>query len=149
MGFHAIEALINARYFVFMQVYFHKARVACDEHLREFLRSWLAGGNFPIALTGHQRLTDNEVTAEIARDGLDQVSDGFFHANATRSRLHFLQLFVGREYSTDESTRIQAIDELESGTEPLRPGCLRCCQHGLPLRPIHARCIQPSMSTKC
>ena len=100
---------------MFMQVHHHKARVAYDEHLREFFRSWLSGGNFPMAPTERQPLTDNEVTAGVARDGLDQASDGFFHANAILSRRHFWQLFVTREYSTDEPTRTQAIDELESG----------------------------------
>ena len=46
-GWHAAEALVLARYFMFTQVYFHKIRVAYDIHLREALRELLPGGRFP------------------------------------------------------------------------------------------------------
>ncbi len=46
-GWHAAEALVLARYFMFTQVYFHKTRVAFDIHLREALRQLLPGGHFP------------------------------------------------------------------------------------------------------
>lgn len=46
-GWHAAEALVLARYFMFTQVYFHKTRVAFDLHLREALKTLLPGGSFP------------------------------------------------------------------------------------------------------
>ena len=46
-GWHAAEALVLARYFMFTQVYFHKTRVAYDIHLREALKEILPGGLFP------------------------------------------------------------------------------------------------------
>ena len=46
-GWHAAEALILARYFMFTQVYFHKTRVAFDHHLEHALREILPGGVFP------------------------------------------------------------------------------------------------------
>lgn len=46
-GWHAVESLILARYFMFTQVYFHRTRVAYDRHLREALRELLPGGTFP------------------------------------------------------------------------------------------------------
>jgi HD superfamily phosphohydrolase len=45
-GFHAAEALVLARYFMFTQVYFHKTRMAYDHHLHEALKSILPGGCF-------------------------------------------------------------------------------------------------------
>lgn len=36
-GFHAVEALIIARYWMHKQVYFHKTRVICDHHLHKAL----------------------------------------------------------------------------------------------------------------
>jgi HD superfamily phosphohydrolase len=46
-GWHAAEALVLARYFMFTQVYFHKTRVAYDHHLRKTLAEVLPGGSFP------------------------------------------------------------------------------------------------------
>lgn len=46
-GWHAAEALVLARYFMFTQVYFHKTRVAYDHHLRKTLATLLPGGCFP------------------------------------------------------------------------------------------------------
>ena len=46
-GWHAAEALVLARYFMFTQVYFHKSRVACDHHLRKTLAQMMPGGYFP------------------------------------------------------------------------------------------------------
>lgn len=46
-GWHAAEALVLARYFMFTQVYFHKTRVAFDLHLRHALSEMLPGGVFP------------------------------------------------------------------------------------------------------
>jgi HD superfamily phosphohydrolase len=46
-GWHAAEALILARYFMFTQVYFHKTRVAYDYHLQHALADLLPGGTFP------------------------------------------------------------------------------------------------------
>ena len=46
-GWHAAEALVLARYFMFTQVYFHKTRVAYDIHLREAMKTLLPGGRFP------------------------------------------------------------------------------------------------------
>ena len=45
-GIHSAEALLLARYFMFMQVYYHRVRVAYDFHLQQFLRAWLPGGRF-------------------------------------------------------------------------------------------------------
>lgn len=46
-GWHAAESLILARYYMFTQVYFHKARVAYDHHIGEALREVLPNGSFP------------------------------------------------------------------------------------------------------
>src|SRR3982074_1178103 len=43
-GWHAAEALVLARYFMFTQIYFHKTRVAYDWHMREALKVMLPGG---------------------------------------------------------------------------------------------------------
>jgi hypothetical protein len=54
-GWHAAEALVLARYFMFTQVYFHKTRVAYDIHLREALKEMLPGKHFPDPIGGNLR----------------------------------------------------------------------------------------------
>lgn len=46
-GWHAAEALVLARYFMFTQVYFHKTRVAYDIHIRGAMKELLPGGCYP------------------------------------------------------------------------------------------------------
>ena len=66
-GLHSAEALLLARYFMFMQVYHHRVRVAYDFHLQQFLQEWLPCGRFSTDTDEHQQLTDNEVFSEISR----------------------------------------------------------------------------------
>jgi len=62
-GIHSAEALLLARYFMYTQLYFHHVRRIYDIHLKEFLKSWLPEGSFPISIEKHLGITDNEVTA--------------------------------------------------------------------------------------
>ena len=110
-GIHAAEALLNARYFMFMQVYYHRVRVAYDHHLACFLEGWLPGGTYSIDLNEHLKLTDNEVTAGSSLHAADAASVSHQHANAIMNRHHFKQLYVARDYFDSEKS--EAIDELE------------------------------------
>jgi len=42
-GWHAVESLILARYYMFTQVYFHKTRVAYDHHINQAVKTILKG----------------------------------------------------------------------------------------------------------
>ena len=46
-GVHTVEGLILARYFMFLQVYFHRVRRAYDIHLGDVLKEILPNGRFP------------------------------------------------------------------------------------------------------
>ncbi|MBC7104890.1 MAG: HD domain-containing protein, partial [Firmicutes bacterium] len=46
-GLHTVEGLLLARYFMFLDVYFHKTRRILDLHLTEFLSELLPGGRYP------------------------------------------------------------------------------------------------------
>ena len=61
-GIHSAEALLLARYFMFMQVYHHHVRVAYDLHLKDFLKQWLPKGQFPEDWGGLKDLTDIQVS---------------------------------------------------------------------------------------
>lgn len=66
-GLHAAEGLLLARYFMFLQVYFHDVRRIYDRHLLDFLSAYLQDGHFPAQLDEYMQLTDDTVGAAIAK----------------------------------------------------------------------------------
>ncbi|MCR4418617.1 MAG: HD domain-containing protein [Clostridia bacterium] len=46
-GIHTVEGFLLARYFMFLDVYYHKTRRILDYHLAEFLTATLKGGTYP------------------------------------------------------------------------------------------------------
>ena len=49
-GLHAVEGFLLARYFMFVDVYFHRTRRILDIHLTEFIRDLLPGNTYPAAV---------------------------------------------------------------------------------------------------
>jgi len=88
-GIESAEALMLARYFMYSQVYFHPVRRIYDIHLKDFLKQWLSGGAFPIAVVRHLSLTDNEVTAAMLEAAFDDRKAGHDHARRIIRREHF------------------------------------------------------------
>ncbi len=99
-GWHAAEALILARYFMFTQVYFHKTRVAYDIHLLHALKEILPGGVFPkpegTALNEFVKSDDWRVL------GLLASGDGGEHGKRLASRDHYRMIYQTAEVQTDE-----------------------------------------------
>ena len=93
-GIHSSEALLLARFFMFVQVYHHRVRVAYDFHLKQFLQAWLPEGRFSTDLASHQKLTDDEVLAAILDSSRDSSSLGHEAAGRIVNRKHFRQLYV-------------------------------------------------------
>jgi uncharacterized protein len=99
-GWHAAEALVLARYFMFTQVYFHKTRVAYDIHLRGALREILPGGKFP-------KPEDEELKEFLKWDDwrvLGRLSEGAGgeHGERLRTRNHFRRIHATNEVCTEE-----------------------------------------------
>ena len=75
-GLNSAEALLLARYSMFMQVYLHPVRRIYDIHLKEFLREWLPQAQFPTDPREFLRISDIEVLAGIrqkAEEGMDSA----------------------------------------------------------------------------
>ncbi|HHY93429.1 MAG TPA: HD domain-containing protein, partial [Firmicutes bacterium] len=66
-GVQAVEELIFARYWMFIQVYFHKTRRIYDHYLSQFLRSYLSDGVLPalLRLEEYLALDDNLILQAI------------------------------------------------------------------------------------
>jgi HD superfamily phosphohydrolase len=100
-GIHSAEALLLARYFMFMQVYHHPVRVAYDLHLKDFLQSWLDDGQFPIDGNELQKFTDNLVLSEIAKAAEDPSASAHESASRIVHRRHFRVLYVQSKDDVD------------------------------------------------
>jgi len=74
-GVHTVEGLILARYFMFLQVYFHRVRRAYDIHLENALKEVLPNKHFPENLEEYLTLDDVEIIRLIREhNGLESSS---------------------------------------------------------------------------
>ena len=78
---------------MYTQLYFHPIRGIYDIHLREFLKSWLAGAFFSTDLAEHLAMTDNEVTAAMLDASRTPSHPGYAHARAMVEREHFRRMY--------------------------------------------------------
>ncbi len=63
-GVQAVEEFILARYFMFVQVYFHKTRRLLDKRLISCMKKVLPGGRFPTDCVGYLEWDDGRVLQE-------------------------------------------------------------------------------------
>ncbi len=92
-GLESAEALLLARYFMFSQIYFHSVRLIYDQHLVDFLNSWLEGGMFPTDYEGHLKYTDNEVISAMLSIAGDKSHPAHAHAERIVRRRHFKSIY--------------------------------------------------------
>jgi hypothetical protein len=88
-GLESSEGLMIARYFMYKQVYLHSIRRAYDIHLNDFLKGWLPGAKFPIAIEKHLKITDAEVLAGIRKEYSLSKSPNHLFAKRIQCREHF------------------------------------------------------------
>lgn len=92
-GLQSAEALLLARYSMYSQVYMHRIRRIYDIHLKDFLRQWLSGGQFPVDPARHLEMSDSNVltalweTAAIPGDQLHEL------AQRVVGRSHFRPMY--------------------------------------------------------
>lgn len=123
-GIHSAEALLQARYFMFMQVYLHRVRMAYDLHLEDFLRDWLPNGQFPTSEDELQRLTDDKVMQALTEASNDGSALGHDPANRIVNRNHFKPAYTldltDRERHEDPTTAIFEACTKQFGTNQVR-----------------------------
>lgn len=97
-GWHAAEALVLARYFMFTQVYFHKTRVAYDIHIREAMKSLLPNGCLPKPTSIEEYIAwDDWRVLGMLADG-----KGGEHGDRLRLRQHYRLAYRSAEMMTAE-----------------------------------------------
>jgi uncharacterized protein len=87
-GLYSAEALIMARHWMFAQVYYHRIRMVYDHYLCRFLLEWLGEKKYPIEVTGHLGLTDNEVYASMRLAAKSKETKGHVWAHRILARNH-------------------------------------------------------------
>ncbi len=92
-GLESAEALLLARYFMFSQIYFHPVRLIYDQHLADFLKSWLDEGMFPTEYEEHLKYTDNEVISGMLSIAKDKSHPAHTHADRIVHRRHFKSIY--------------------------------------------------------
>lgn len=109
-GWHAAEALVLARYFMFTQVYFHKTRVAYDVHMRKAMKELLPGGCLPrpegTELNDYLKWDDWKVLGLIAEGRAGE------HGRRILERDHYREIHHTHEVCTAEDR--QKLDEVKS-----------------------------------
>ena len=118
-GIHAAESLVLARYFMFTQVYFHRARIAYDYHLQNALKEMLPGGSFPSPTHEDGSVNEKSIADYLEWDdwrvlGLLNQGKGGEHGKRLATRNHYREIFHTVE-SPNEGER----DECENVKEAL------------------------------
>jgi len=103
-GAHAAERLVLARYEMFTQVYFHKTRVAYDQHLKGALSDILPSGVFP---NPSDQLDDFLDWDDWKVVGALKEGRGGEHGQRLRDRNHFREI-----YHTPEAPERKDMDRL-------------------------------------
>lgn len=78
-GIQAVEEFVLARYFMFIQVYFHKTRRLLDMRLIDAMKEILPGGVFPTDVHGYLTWDDTRVMNELASRRADRTADLFLN----------------------------------------------------------------------
>ncbi len=92
-GLESAEALLLARYFMFSQVYFHPVRCIYDQHLLDFLKSWLPEQTFSTVSEEHLKWTDNQVGSAMLSIAKEISHPAYVHADRIVHRRHFKSVY--------------------------------------------------------
>jgi len=97
-GWHAVESLILARYYMFTQVYYHKTRRAYDFHIAQALKSALAGQELPSpeAISEFLQYDDWWFLGALQREEAGE------HGKRIKDRAHYRLLYETPEIPPDE-----------------------------------------------
>jgi len=156
-GIYSAEALALARYFMFSQVYYHPIRLIYDHHLKDFLSAWLAAGTllnegvFPVTVSGHLSMTDDEVNAALRKAATDPTAPGHHPASCIMRHKHFKVLYEKNPHDAKvHSSPGEAIADaarIKFGSEAVRYSGPKVKNAGLDF-PVRARdCrIEPGIS---
>ena len=74
-GVQALEEFVLARYFMFIQVYFHKTRRYLDKALVKCLKAILPGGKYPVEINEYLKWDDTTILSKMMESDDSNVVD--------------------------------------------------------------------------
>ncbi|WP_199519304.1 HD domain-containing protein [Gordonibacter sp. 28C] len=95
-GVHAVEEFVLARYFMFLQVYFHKTRRLLDKRLTDCLGDILPGGYFPTDVYEYLEWNDAKVMREIDKSRTMRSARAFLERE-TMSCIYATNVHMNKE----------------------------------------------------
>lgn len=105
-GLHTVEAFLLARYFMFLEVYYHKTRRILDRHLAEFLVEHLPGGCFSPNLEDYLCWDDT-----MAMEAL-KANENKMHMQRILARKHFRLAWESEDHP--EPQELERFDWLQT-----------------------------------
>ncbi len=90
---HPAEALLLARYFMYVQVYLHGVRRIYDIHLKDFLLAHLPRGKFSVDWKEFLKLTDDEILSALRLSFGDAGDKNHELASRVIGRKHFRTVY--------------------------------------------------------
>ena len=92
-GAHTAEALLLARYFMFMQVYNHPVRKAYDLHLQDFIRGAVGRLQAGLSWDSLRGFTDTHLMSKVRRAARNSNAHGHDAARRIVDRDHFRRVY--------------------------------------------------------
>jgi len=92
-GLHTVEGLLLARYFMFLQVYFHSVRRIYDLMLTDFLKYTLPNGKYPEDVGEYLRYDDIEIIKILREEKKNGISESKILAERILERNHPKKIF--------------------------------------------------------
>jgi len=100
-GKYSAESLILARYYMFLQVYFHKVRRAYDKHLSQFLKQYFMQyfkrEHYPSEVEEFLKYDDNLIMSFMYKS-LTNKDECSYYANIIINRKHYQTLFESSDF---------------------------------------------------
>jgi HD superfamily phosphohydrolase len=124
-GLESSEGLMLARHFMYKQVYMHPIRRVYDIHLKDFLKSWIAGGIFSTDLAVHLALTDSEVLSAIGAASRWDKSPHHIFARRIQFREHFRRFYSASPTDRDGGRLIPGKVFAEAAQQEFGPDLIR------------------------
>ncbi len=120
-GIHAAEGLLLARYFMFVQVYFHRVKRAYDLHVKGFLQEWFAssdgpGRSYPSDLDAYLDWDDQHVMA-----AMRQWRDRSIDAAAVTTRAHQRRIWSTSSHA--DGAELARCDAVVAELQAAMPDC--------------------------
>lgn len=175
-GVQAVEEFVFSRYWMFIQVYFHKTRRILDYYLVNFLKSSLPGGQYPVDIEEYLGYTDNSVLELIrnkartnlwakrllARKCMSEVFVSTPHQSVNEEnglsdyyKLGWIEGELRKRFPVDEQPEHYYIDQAKTSSAKyqISPSTFLSDEieegtqlYAVPVRDKHVDCIKPVQS---